>query len=116
MNYDQALSPVMEIISRECSSHGVTPILVFNASMVISEDGKVDTNTNTEQLAAFQRVCEEKGILLLDISDACLEHHASCYELPYGFSNTSPGGGHMNKIGHRIFAEEVFKAIREMEG
>ena len=37
-------------------------------------------------------------------------------ELLFGFANTSPGQGHINSLGHRVYAEAVYALIAELEG
>ena len=115
-NYLPALEQMLDIVAAECAEHQVQPIIVYNNSLLLREDGSAYTDTNTEKLENFRSICEDKGIVFIDICPRFLEVYDSEHKLPYGFSNTSPGGGHINKVGHRIFAEEVFKTIREMEG
>ena len=115
-NYLPALEQMLDIVAAECAEHQVQPIIVYNNSLFLHEDGSAYTNTDTEKLENFRSICEDKGIVFIDICPRFLEVYDSEHKLPYGFSNTSPGGGHINKVGHRIFAEEVFKTIREMEG
>lgn len=111
-----ALEQVLDMVARECAEHDVQPIIVYNSSVHINDDGSAYTNTDETKLKDFARICGEKGICFVDLCPRFLNVYDSEHLLPYGFTNTSPGGGHMNKIGHRIFAEEVCKAIREMEG
>ena len=35
-------------------------------------------------------------------------------EIPYGFANTKPGNGHLNKLGHRLVAETLITYIEEV--
>lgn len=111
-----ALEQMLSIVVEECSAHGVKPIIVYNSSVLINEDGSAYTNTDSDKLEAFARICSDNGICFIDLCPRFLEIYNSDKLLPYGFSNTSPGGGHMNKLGHRIFAEEVCAAIERMEG
>lgn len=115
-NYLPALEQMLDIVAAECAEHQVQPIIVYNSSLLLKEDGSAYTNTDTEKLENFRRICQDKGIVFIDLCPRFIEVYETEHKLPYGFSNTSPGGGHINKVGHRIFAEEVCKAIREMEG
>ena len=115
VDYASVLSPVLDMVSRECSEHGVQPIIVYNMTLLLAEDGSAYTGTDKARLEIFSRLCREKGIVFIDASERFLEEYNSSLRLPYGFSNTSPGGGHMNKLGHRLFAEEIYAAIQEME-
>lgn len=115
-NYLPALEQMLEIVAAECAEHQVQPIIVYNNSLFLHEDGSAYTNTDMTKLENFRHICQDKGIVFIDICPRFLEVYDSEHKLPYGFSNTSPGSGHINKVGHRIFAEEVVKTIREMEG
>lgn len=115
-DYIPELDRVLDMVTAECREHEVQPIIVYNNSVLINADGSAYTATNEAKLGVFAELCEEKGIRFIDLCPRFLEVYESEHLLPYGFSNTSPGGGHINKVGHRIFAEEVCKAIREMEG
>lgn len=115
-DYVPELDKVLEMVAAECEAQGVQPIIVYNNTVHINEDGSAYTPTDGEKLNVFAELCEEKGIRFIDLCPRFLEVYETEHLLPYGFSNTSPGGGHINKVGQRIFAEEVCKAIREMEG
>ena len=115
-DYEPALEKVLAMLAAECEAQGLQPIIVYNSSVLIKEDGSAYTDTNAAKHNAFARLCEEKGICFIDLCPRFIQLYETEHLLPYGFSNTSPGGGHINKVGHRIFAEEVCKAIQEMEG
>ena len=44
---------------------------------------------------------------------AFVEYYEHNKEVPYGFSNTKPGNGHLNKLGHRLIAEALIPYIKE---
>lgn len=115
-DYIPELDKVLEMLAAECREHDVQPIIVYNSSVLVNADGSARTATDAEKLGVFAELCKQKGICFIDLCPRFLEVYETEHLLPYGFSNTSPGGGHINKVGHRIFAEEVCKAIREMEG
>lgn len=96
-------------------SEGGTLIIAYHPSVVISEDGTLQLNKNEQAVQEFAQLCEARGILFLDISDRILEEYAKDYTLPYGFSNSSVGKGHMNKYGHAMMAEELYKLMKEAE-
>ena len=73
------------------------------------------TGTDPEKLALFTRLCEEKGIEFLDLTETYLDAYEQ-HVLPFGFSNTAPLTGHLNRQGHRLFAEAVAARIAEREG
>ncbi len=115
-DYAAALSPVLDIVADSCEAWGVKPVIVYNMSLFIDPDEGVHVQTDMDKLEIFSSVCEEKGISFVCMKDTFLAEFQRSARLPYGFSNTSPGGGHMNALGHELFAEEVVRTIREMEG
>ena len=64
----------------------------------------------------METACRENGIQLVDLTASYLAGFNSQHKLPYGFANTSPGSGHMNAWGHRLFAQAVYETIRGEEG
>ena len=110
-----ALAPLLGMVADVCSERGVQPIIVFDPAVYVDGQGKAYTGTDAECLAAFESVCAEKGIVFVDLTDAYTGEYAESCQLPYGFVNTTPGAGHMNKAGHRLFAQEVCETIKALE-
>ena len=111
----EALSPLLERVADICSARGVQPIIVFDPAVYVDGQGGAYTQTDAECLAAFESVCAENGIVFVDLTGAYIGEYADSCELPYGFANTTPGVGHMNKVGHRLFAQEVCETIKALE-
>ena len=114
-DYAAVLSPLLGMVADICSERGVQPIIVYDAIVLVDEQGKAYTVTDPEYLAAFGSVCAEKGIVFVDLTGAYTDEYAESSRLPYGFANTTPGMGHMNKVGHRLFAQEVYETIEALE-
>ena len=114
-DYAAVLSPLLGKVADTCSEHGVQPIIVYDATVLVDEQGEPYTETDPECLAAFESICAEKGIVFVDLTDAYTGEYAETCQLPYGFTNTTPGAGHMNKVGHRLFAQEVCETIKALE-
>ena len=59
---------------------------------------------------AFERLCAENGVVFLDLTE---KNIAAALDglLPFGFANTTPGTGHINRLGLRIFAEGVYEQL-----
>ena len=64
---------------------------------------------------AFKECCDKADIKVIDVSDSMIAEYEKSYALSYGFSNSAPGEGHLNEVGHRIVAEAVYKCINETE-
>lgn len=103
-------------IAEESAAHGVTAIVVYCPGIALRADGRAEADTDPEMLASFSALCEERGVLLLDLTQALSSSVERDQVLPYGFSNTAPGMGHLNRVGHRIFAESVYALICTLEG
>jgi len=113
--YAGLLEALMEKVARECEAAQVQPLIVYDPVIRVDREGKAYAETDEEQLRAMRAACEKNGIVFVDLSGAFLAEYRETYRLPFGFTNTRPGSGHINKWGHRIFAQEVYRVIREME-
>ena len=114
--YARLLEALMEKTAGACAQAQVQPILVYDPAIRVDNEGRAYVETDGQQLQAMRAACEKNGILFIDLGGAFLEEYNENYRLPFGFTNTEPGGGHINKWGHRIFAQEVYRVIRETEG
>ncbi len=90
-------------------------LVVFSPPVLIAPDGGAYTETDPEKLAVFTRLCGEKGVEFLDLTEVYLDAYGR-HVLPFGFSNTAPLVGHLNRDGHRLFADAVAARIAEREG
>lgn len=102
----------MSVLAEE---YGAKVIIAYHPSTDISPDGAICLDTDPSALAQFKQSCDANGILFLDMSSRFKEEYESAYILPYGFSNTPVGSGHMNKYGHAMMADELYKLILEDE-
>jgi len=100
---------------REWSDKGRQLIIVYHPRVTILEDGELRLEKNELAVRKFAEACEKNGILFLDMSDRFLAEYTKNYILPYGFSNSSVGSGHLNKYGHEMMAEELYKLIKGAE-
>ena len=113
--YEASLGRLLEKLGRESAAHGVRALVVFSPPVLIAPDGGAYTETDPGKLAVFTRLCEENGIEFLDLTEVYLEAYDR-HVLPFGFSNTAPLVGHLNRQGHRLFADAVAARIAEREG
>ena len=68
---------------------------------------------NTEYLGVFKECAEENGIKVIDAHPRFREEYEKSYRLPHGYANTTPGNGHLNKMGHMLVADELYEKINE---
>ena len=115
-DYRGSLSPLLDRLSTESRAHGVKLILAYHPALLPEADGSVSPDTDPEKLAAFRELCAEKDIVFVDLTERFLASFAEESVFANGFSNTAPGSGHLNRVGHRLFAEGVYAALRDGEG
>ncbi len=86
-------------------------IILYHPAVTIDPDGKMHVLTNNAE-SYYEKVCSENDITFVDMTDAFLEAYGKDHVIPYGFSNTAPGDGHVNEKAHEMMAEELSKVIR----
>jgi hypothetical protein len=59
----------------------------------------------------FARLCVENGITFLDLTEENIAAAEDEGRLPFGFANTTPGTGHINSLGLRLFAEGLYEQL-----
>lgn len=110
------LQSALNTAAESCRTHGVQPIIVYDPTVYADDDGSGYTDTDPQALSAFRTGCENAGILFVDLTDSYLDLYQAEHRFPYGFANTTPGRGHMNRWGHKLFAQAVYDTIRDREG
>lgn len=114
-NNPELLAQVLARIKRAADFSGARAIIAYHPYITIHEDGSITLNVIPEAVNQFRALCEENGIYFVDAGQRFLDEYAKNYTLPYGFINTSAGSGHLNRYGHRMFAEEIYKLMKEIE-
>lgn len=110
------LSKVLEQMSETASTTGTKLIIAYHPPISLNKDGSVKLADNPEVVKTFSNLCTEHGIYFVNTGERFLSEYEKNYTLPYGFFNTSVATGHLNKDGHRMFAEEIYKLIQQIEG
>ena len=88
---------------------------MYHPTTTLNNDGSLTLSSENENVKEFEKLCQDNGIYFLDMSKRFKEEYEKNYILPYGFSNTSVGSGHLNKYGHEMVADELYKLIKEVE-
>ncbi len=86
-------------------------IILYHPAVKLCEDGTMVTLTNNAE-PYYERICKENDIDFIDMTDAFLKSYNEDHIIPYGFNNTTPGDGHINKAAHAMMADELLKVIR----
>ncbi len=116
LDYHTLLNSYMEMLAKQAGSHDVRLLVFYMPNICINDDGTVGTAGNPQDIAEFATACSDYGIEFLDMSDRFVENYRQNYELPFGFSNTEAGKGHLNRRGHELVADALFEKITEIEG
>lgn len=87
------------------------PIIIVHFPLSHLSDEGIEYDDKWEYLPIFKEECVNNGIDFLSVEDAFYEAYENEYIIPYGFINSEIGSGHLNKYGHRILAEEIYKVL-----
>ena len=90
-------------------------IILYHPAVSLLSNGTLRLDRDIEYYDDFARACEKNGVVFLDTGDSFLRAYAEDHSLPYGFHNTTMPSGHLNALGHRICAEEFYKAWMEIQ-
>lgn len=101
---EPALAHLKELYNKEI-------IIYFHPFAEIQKNGELATDTSVT-IEWFAESCQKYGITFIDASDAFADAYKKDYIVPYGFSNTTPGTGHLNKEGHQISAGLLLDALK----
>ncbi len=105
--YYLALEPALAHLRENCNKD---IIIYFHPYTTIEKTGVLVTDTSVT-IDWFALCCEKYGITFVNAAEAFQKEYQENFIVPYGFSNTSPGTGHLNKEGHRISALLLYDAL-----
>lgn len=107
--YCRALNDMLSLLKENYDKR----IIILNLPTVeIGKDGQLKCiNSSTERILA--QLCEEEDIIYLNMSEQYLNNYSEKNVVPYGFSNTRPGYGHLNREGNRMVAEALGEIVGE---
>lgn len=106
------LSSVMQDKRDFCAENGLRLVIVYTPLTALDENGNLERRDDSAWVEAFSGVCENAGIDFIDCFDAFKSNYEHNHEVPYGFSNSSMGSGHLNAAGHRVLAEQICDFLR----
>jgi hypothetical protein len=87
-------------------------IIFYHPSTTLDSEGNLITNTDATALDLFERTCQKNGIIFVDVTADFQKLYMEQHRLPYGFSNTEVGKGHLNKYGHKVIADRLAQIIQ----
>ncbi len=115
LNNEALINELLEKAKITCEEYGVKMIIVFHPTLTYDNDNNVHALYNTKDERILREFCEEKGIVFVNMEQEFIDCYKSSSKLPHGFSNTTPGNGHLNSTGHRLIAEKIKEVMGAQE-
>lgn len=112
-DYIEKMDIILGEISGICAEKGIEPIILLHETFWEDKNRNIVTEMNKAYKDAFVKCCEDNGVKVIDATTYMISAYKENFEFSYGFSNTKPGEGHLNKTGHRIIAETMYRKINE---
>lgn len=110
-DFEAALSGLLQKVGETARAHKVDVILAYTPTVLPGADGQASVDERPGEKEAFENLCAKNGIIFLDLTARNIAAVEEEGKLPFGFSNTTPGTGHINSLGLRIFAEGVYEQL-----
>ena len=107
-DFETALDGLMKYIRSRTDKQ---VIIIYHPAISLEEDGSIKALTNNAE-PYYEKVCAANGIDFIDMTGRFMEAYEKDRIIPRGFSNTTPGDGHINRKAHEMMAEELAKVIR----
>ncbi|MBQ6906783.1 MAG: hypothetical protein IJR79_02415 [Clostridia bacterium] len=114
-NNEELLTKVLEKVKETATNHDAKIIIAYHPPVAVNSDATLIIGGNRAAEEQFAKTCKENDIYFLNMNERFAEEYEKSYILPYGFINTTVGSGHLNKYGHKMMAEELYKIILEVE-
>ncbi len=113
INLDEYTSKMDKALAAIRSQWSKPIIIMYHPGVTINPDG---TMTAVEEPTdkAFEKLCEKNGIDYINTGSAFEKAYRESHTVPYGFSDTSMGTGHLNKDGHRLAADCLYGKLEEV--
>ncbi len=110
--FDRTLMDRVLCSLRESAAAYGTKILIFyHPTTQIDREGELLLPDDGAARAAFSDLCAKNDIIFLDMTERFQREYDENHLLAHGFFNSSVGNGHLNKYGHEMIADEIYKLI-----
>lgn len=83
--------------------------IIYHPNTGVEYDGQYKRQNDEEYRAFFDKACNEYGIKFVDMTYIFQNDYYTNHRLAHGFSNTGIGIGHLNSIGHKLIADELYQ-------
>lgn len=106
------LDELLAKMSGACRDEGVQLIIMYHPTTGVDADGSLLLPDDASVRASFDALCQENGVIFLDMTERFEEEYVINHVLPHGFINSSIGSGHLNEYGHEMIADELLQIIQ----
>ncbi|MBQ3005749.1 MAG: hypothetical protein IJD88_07425 [Clostridia bacterium] len=106
---------MLEKLSKTADKYGAKLIILHQNNLILNDNGSLTPSIDEITRNNFRTVCENNGVIFVDMTDIFIENYNKTHILPHGFSNTSVESGHLNKHGHKLVADALFEIIGEVK-
>ena len=107
-DFETALDDLMKFIRSKTDKQ---VIILYHPAVSLNEDGSMTALTNNAE-PYYEKVCAANDIDFVDMTDTFINAYETQHIIPYGFSNTTPGDGHINEKAHEMIAGKIAEVIR----
>ena len=113
--YTEKMNDILYELSKKSAENDIKLVILLHQRFWVDVNRNIVTENSPEYIEAFKKCCDRNNIEVIDATKPMIESYRGNFDFSYGFFNTAPGEGHLNKTGHRIIAEKVYESINEME-
>ncbi len=112
--YERGFRAVAEMLGGIANEYGFRIILLQHGMPVADAEHIMHNNQDVKKVEILSRCCSDNGIIFLDMCQEFADYHNSTSASAYGFPNTSPNTGHLNKTGHNLIAQRIYETVSEI--
>ena len=112
-SYDVYLEKALQKAKNTAKENNCELIILHNAELEFDYNGKIEEYQKSKNAKKFVDLCQQHGIVLIDMHPVFTKAYNETLHLPQGFSNTRVGEGHINRYGHEEIAKELYRYIAE---
>lgn len=114
-SYEATFREFIKYAAKATEGTNTQLMIMYHPHFYLNKDGAIRENEDKAYLELFAKVCEEEGVVFVDMTERFLDMYEEHHWFPHGFSNTVLGIGHLNEHGHEAIAQELYETIIDLE-
>ena len=103
--YVDKMNTILSKIATLSAEKNIKPVILLHQRFWEDADRNIVTENKEAYITAFKKCCENHGIKVIDVTQPMIDAYITNSSFSYGFLNSAPGEGHLNKTGHKIIAD-----------